>query len=397
MHGTLKKQLKYLHRPKDGIIYFRVGGKTLARLPDDEHSAEFDRAYQRLLAEHAPRNGQPRAALSRQVAAIEVGGIKRYRAPQIGYFVERWLASDFFAPPDKFKPTERPHRLSTQHNYRLGLNLMRNNGVMDVPLLDLTPRYANLYIQKVKRERGGATARLQKNLLSNIWKYACKLPEFNSEGRGNPMHESEVAQPYTLRQEHKDWPDDVQDRFLGACDANLHLAFHLLLCTGQRISDVVKMKWADYDGSHIVLVQTKGRDQKPMKIRAPKVLQKLLERRARVSDYILTHKWGGPYTRDSLTHRIKDVLKANGDAGYTTHGLRKNAGIMLALNGATVPVIMACLGHKTEKMAIYYVRLANQPTLADQGADIMDEVFARRSAAKAAAAAAKRAQIRRVK
>ena len=92
--------------------------------------------------------------------------------------------------------------------------------MLDVPLLDPNPRTANLYIQKVKRERGGSAAGLQKNLLANIWKYATTLAEFDLGGRGNPMHEREVVNPYRLRQEHKPWPDPVQDRFLAACDEN---------------------------------------------------------------------------------------------------------------------------------------------------------------------------------
>ena len=51
------------------------------------------------------------------------------------------------------------------------------------------------------------------------------------------------------------------------------------------------------------------------------------------------------------------------------HGLRKNAGILLAENGATVPQIMAVLGHKTPNMARYYVEQANKKKLADQGAE----------------------------
>jgi integrase len=400
MHGPAKR--KYLQRLKGGQIYFRVGGKTRARLPDDEASSEFVAQYDALVAamragqfgDQPSRVGRPVQGMPGRALTQTVNGVKRHKPPAIGWFTERWLASDFFASPDKINATERPFRAGTQHNYRLGLNLLRANGMLDVPLLDLNPRTANLYIQKVKRERGGSAAGLQKNLLANIWKFATTLAEFDSEGRGNPMHEREVINPYRLRQEHKPWPDAVQDRFLAACDENLHLAFHLLLCTGQRISDVAKMQWSDFDGAHITLIQKKSRDQEPMRIRAPKILQALLKRRERVSTYMLTHKWRRPYTRDSLTHRIKDTLKAIGEPGYTTHGLRKNAGIMLALNGASVQVIMACLGHKTPKMALYYIRLANQAKLADQGADIMDAVFERRHSAKIAG---NRAQIRPVK
>jgi hypothetical protein len=107
-------------------------------------------------------------------------------------------------------------------------------------------------------------------------------------------------------------------------------------------------------------------------IKAPKILRELLARTERVHENILTHKWSKPYTRDSLGHRIKDVLIANGDGRYMTHGLRKNAGILLAENGATVPQIMAALGHTTPRLALHYCRLARQKLLNDQAVAIMD-------------------------
>ena len=91
------------------------------------------------------------------------------------------------------------------------------------------------------------------------------------------------------------------------------------------------------------------------------------------------------------------MLIANGDGQYTVHGLRKNAGIMLAENGATVPMIMAALGHKSPKLALYYTRLADQAKLSDRAAEIVNMVFNRRAAAKDAKAKARRAQIREVK
>ena len=87
--------------------------------------------------------------------------------------------------------------------------------------------------------------------------------------------------------------------------------------------------------------------------------------------------------------RIKDVLIGNGDGRYTTHGLRKNA--------ATVPQIMAALGHTTPKLALYYCRLAQQKLLNDQAVAIMDDVFERRAADKAARVAARRSAIKRVR
>ena len=243
------------------------------------------------------------------------------------------------------------------------------------------------------RESTPSTALRHKIMLSNLWKFARGFAEFKRNGKTNPT--ADAINLYTVEQEHEPWPDDVQDRFTAACDKNLYLAYHLLLCTGQRVSDVVNMKWADYNSTHFKLTQIKTNTE--MWIKAPKILRELLAKTDRVHENILTHKWGKPYTRDSLGHRIKDVLIDNGDGRYTTHGLRKNAGILLAENGATVPQIMAALGHTTPKLALYYCRLAQQRLLNDQAVAIMDDVFERRVADKAARVAARRSAIRRVR
>jgi integrase len=258
---------------------------------------------------------------------------------------------------------------------------------------DLTPDNVDVYLAKIERQHSPAVAMRHKVLLSNLWRFARGFAEFKRNGKTNPT--ADVGSIYTVDQEHEPWPDDVQDRFIAACDKNLYLAFHLLLCTGQRVSDVVAMKWTDYNGTHFKITQQKTGTT--LWIMAPEKLRKLLARADRVHENILTHKWRKPYTRDSLSHRIKDVLIANGDERYTTHGLRKNAGILLAENGATVPQIMAALGHTTPKLALYYCRSAQQKTLNEQAVAIMDQVFERKDSEREAAVAVRRGQIKRVK
>jgi integrase len=310
-------------------------------------------------------------------------------AGTIGWFIEKYLAADHFIGRDGRQPKFSP---GTQLNYRPVLESIRST-LGPARLADLTPDNVDVYLAKIERAHSPAVAMRHKVLLSNLWTFARGFAEFKRDGKTNPT--ADVGSIYTVEQEHEPWPDDVQDRFIAASDSNLYLAYHLLLCTGQRVSDVIRMKWADYNGTHFKLVQKKTDNE--MWIKAPKKLRELLARTDHVHENILTHKWRKPYTHDSLGHRIKDVLIDNGDGQYTTHGLRKNAGIMLAENGASVPQIMAALGHTTPKLALYYCRLAQQKTLNDQAVAIMDEVFERKDAERAAAIAAKRGQIRRVK
>jgi integrase len=362
----------YLHRYPDGSINFRYQRKTLGRLPLPEGSDAFNAEYDRLLASvsgKAKKRGRPAAVIR-----------PKSIAPTIGLFVARWKASDWFADADKPNLKEKPFADSTQRIYRIGLDAMHRHGLTEMPFSGLTVQRAKMYIAKVKREHGGATAALHKALLSNLWQFASDFPDFDGGDRSNPVLGQRSS--YTVMQEHKPWPEEVQDKFLAACDQNVYDAFHLLICTGQRVSDVTKMKREDYDGTHFSLVQQKDRSKTPMRIKAPKVLQDVLKARRKRTDgnseYLLTHKWGGRYSPKTLTTRIREVLIEIGEPGYCTHGLRKNAGIMLAENGATVPQIMAALGHKTPKMALYYCRLANQNKLADQAADILDLAFAGR-------------------
>jgi integrase len=386
----MKDRSKYLNRV-NGHIYFRANGER-ARLPGAEGSPEFNAAYDRLFAQ-AQRDKRERHQARKRDARDGVGTIE--------WFIKKYLASEYFVGRDGKLPKFAP---GTQVNYRAGLQAMcvdvlagMQQPIGKAKLADITPKGALTYLTMVSEQRKPTVARLHRFLLSNLWKFAMRLPEFDPGNRTNPLVGIGEAQFYTVEQEHEPWPDDVQDRFTAACDKNLYLAYHLLLCTGQRLSDVVKMQWSQYDGTFITLTQQKTKKTNdPLRIKAPKVLRDLLAKTPRVHDNILTHKWGRPYTRDSLGHRIKEVLIANGDGQYTTHGLRKNAGITLAENGATVPQIMAALGHKTPKLALYYCRLANQKKLNEQAAEIIDMVFERKAAAKAAKVAVRRAQIRPV-
>ena len=116
---------KYLTRPKPGLIYFRHGGKS-TRLPSDEASPEFAAAYDALLAaiDKTRRPGRPSNYLKTNARPL-IRGQKKFQPPSIGWFIEQWLQSDFFAQPDKPRPKDKPFRPGTQYNYRLGIELLR--------------------------------------------------------------------------------------------------------------------------------------------------------------------------------------------------------------------------------------------------------------------------------
>src|SRR5207344_2662409 len=94
------------------------GGKPI-RLPGNEGSAEFNAAYDELLAQariSPAKGGRPPNYLKPRARRLvsNANGVKRFHPPAIGWFIEQWLASDFFALPDKAKPKDKPLRPGTQ-------------------------------------------------------------------------------------------------------------------------------------------------------------------------------------------------------------------------------------------------------------------------------------------
>ena len=72
------------------------------------------------------------------------------------------------------------------------------------------------------------------------------------------------------------------------------------------------------------------------------------------------------------------IGRAAGDAGiggekYTLHGLRKAAGVRLAEAGASVPMIMSILGHRSPGMALFYCREANKRQLSDEAMKLWEK------------------------
>jgi len=329
----MKNRSKYLDL-KDGTLYFRRFKKRYGMLPGKRGSPEFNDAWDRYFAQserdRAGRQAPQEPSAPSQPAEKKIG--------TVAYFIRKFLASEFFVSHHGKAPK---YASGTIINYKAVLERMaldalpgQKEPIGNGMLIDFTQKKALSYLHKIGEHYRPAQARTQLSLLSNLWEFAMRFDEFDPGERANPFHGIGEATFYSVEQEHEPWPIDVRERFLAACDANLYFAFHLLLYLGQRVSDVCALKWSQYDGTCIQLTQIKTKKSNdPMRIRVPKVLKALLDKRERVHEHILTHKWGRPYSRDSLGHRIKDVLIANGDGNYTAHGLRKNAGIMLAENG----------------------------------------------------------------
>jgi integrase len=162
---------------------------------------------------------------------------------------------------------------------------------------------------------------------------------------------------------HKRWSDAEINRFIETAPEHLRLAVILALYTGQRRGDLVKMRWSDYDGETIHLVQQKtGKD---LTIYVHPRLRAALDKAGRVGPYLLRNSRNEPWCGPSLHRAVSRHAKAIGITDKTLHGIRKSTASKLAELGCTPHQIMSVTGHSM-KEASNYSREASTKILSQQ-------------------------------
>lgn len=159
---------------------------------------------------------------------------------------------------------------------------------------------------------------------------------------------------YRAARSDRIWTSVDEAAFYARAPEHLHLALALALWTGQRQGDLIALTWAQYDGTHLRLVQGKSvskvrrssgkriviRVGAPLKAR----LDALRDGRAAGETILLTER-GTPWTEGGFRASWRKACALAGVAGVTFHDLRGTAVTRLALAGATPPEIATVTGH----------------------------------------------------
>ncbi len=329
-------RLKYVneYRDRHGRIrrYFRRPGCRAIPLPGIPGSIEFMQAYQAALAIASPPPPSIRHVIPGSLAALASG----------------YLRSADFA--------NLSH--SSQQSYQVALKpILAGHGHRLVR--DLTKVAARHVIEQIGAVRPGM-ANLTKAVLSKVIAYAIET----GVRADNPFA---GLKPYRLGTYHT-WTDAEIAQFerrwpLGTRE---RLAFALLLYTGQRGGDVVRMRWSDIAGSRIRVSQDKTRKGTTNELLIPihPALARALQAGPVVGmTHVITDVRGKPLQR--LTKIIAAAVKSAGlPSRCLAHGLRKAALRRLAEAGSTTKQIAAVSGHRSLSEIERYTARADQAGLA---------------------------------
>jgi integrase len=330
---TLVK-LKYVDRFKDRHgrmrYYFRRGQGPRVALEGKPGTPEFMASYQSAI-EAAPAEKEPR----------ERGNVGTFDR----------LVQDYFSSPEflSLQPRSRySYRTTIErllHEEKIGHRLVRQMTRQHIQHImakrAATPAAANDVLKKIRilihfdMDNGGRkddpTLRIKKF----------------SEGEYHAWTDEEIA-AYERR-----WLIGTRER----------TAFAVLLYTGQRISDVASMAWADVDGSAIYVVQDKTGAKLWIPIH-PSLLV-ILQTWPKSHLVLLAHRRNKAYTAHSLgQYMAKNIEAAGLPQRCVAHGLRKAAARRLAEAGCSANEIKAITGHATLKEVERYTKAAEQKKLA---------------------------------
>jgi integrase len=219
----------------------------------------------------------------------------------------------------------------------------------------------------IMQERAGAPAAA--NRLRKLMNQLMRLAILQSWRKDNPVLavrnfkiETEGYKPWTLSE-------------IATFHARYHpigseqrLAFDLLLYTGQRVSDVVRMGRASIKDGTIVVKQKKtGADVTVPILPALKLaLDEVMKRR--ISPTFLVTQYGKARTPEGLSTIFKNWTREAGlPDDCHAHGLRKSFAVIAAEAGLTTHQIAALTGHKTLAEVARYIAAADRKKLAAEG------------------------------
>jgi integrase len=169
----------------------------------------------------------------------------------------------------------------------------------------------------------------------------------------------------STRPPREPWPVEKIAAFREACPVGnrARLIFEMCLGTGQRIGDVLKMRWSDIDGDGVKVRQ--GKTGAVLWVPLTGSLRAVLGATPRLGLTICA--WGGqgrPTSYRGAADLLMAVRVKIGAEAWDIHGLRHSAASELAALGCSDDLIQAVTGHRSKAMVALYAGAARQKSRA---------------------------------
>src|ERR1051325_8741169 len=154
------------------------------------------------------------------------------------------------------------------------------------------------------------------------------------------------------------WPSEKIEAFRARSSGRTRLIFELCLGTGQRIGDVLKMRWSDIDGDGIKVRQSKTGIAIWVPFTAS--LRDVLAETPKIGVTLCAWGRGKPTSYRGAADMVMAVRRGIGAEAFDIHSLRYSAAAELAAAGCSDDLIAAVTGHSSAAMVKKYAGAARQ-------------------------------------
>lgn len=342
-------------------LYFRRGRAAKIRLPDDPKTPEFASAYRACIVGEAPKTRAEQAAAAGN----------SFRA-----LVDAYLESPFYLGDGIGETTRARYKAVLLEVCEEAIAPGDPRRVGDLPARDVTAKAIKaLRDRKAKASPHAANYRLK--ALRRLFRWAFETERL----LGNPARDIDKTPAKTVGW-HTWTVDEVAQYFARHPPPSAaHLALGLIMFTGARISDIVRMgqhslKWGRDPDTGQPVRQIEFTPWKTRKIgtRVTVPLLGALERMiaacAPSSLIFLQTEAGRSFSPKAISMRVRKWCSQAGLDHCSAHGARKAAATIAAENGATTRQLQAIFGWSTAAQAEVYTRAADRVRLA-AGADVL--------------------------
>lgn len=323
----------YLTRHGKRMWYFRVGKAKRVKLPGEYGSPGFQTAYKEALSAHLSGAGKTKRTLA-------------------------WLIEEYLRSPAWLGMAQE-----TKKQFRYQLERMREKAG-EAPIVAI--RAASI--------AAGRDARADKPSDANKYlKCSVALFRFAVDRqwiRDNPA--KGIAKIKTRGVGFHTWTEGEAQAFESCWSIGTRerLAFDLLVYTGVRRSDVVRLGRQHTRDGEITVTTEKSRNMgNPVEVTItilPPLAQSIKAATTGVMTYLVTTK-GTAFGKESFGNWFRAACRAAGVPG-SSHGLRKLAAVRMAENGATEAELNAVFGWADGSgESATYIRKASRKTLSRGG------------------------------
>jgi integrase len=329
----MRVHLKHVNKFRDrhGRVrqYFRRPGQAAIALPGEPGSAEFMAAYQTALAQ------LPTAESAWAAGSIGAAITAYYDHPEfLGYAESTRAMRRRILELIRSKEGEKPLR---------GLDAP----AIEKRLAQQRPHNAKNWLKTL---RGLLRFAKAQNLVGSDPTAGIKI-----RVKGGRIHTWDEAEIALFEARH---PIGTKAR----------LAMALLLYTGQRRSDIVKMGPQHIRGAKVFVRQQKtGMEKRDEVLEIPlhPELATVIAASQIGNLAFLVTEWGKSFTSDGFGNKMREWCDAAGLPQCSAHGLRKAICRRLAEAGCSAPQIAAISGHKSLAEVQRYIEQADRGRLAE--------------------------------